>query len=1183
MIGQTLGHYRVISKIGAGGMGVVYRAHDEQLDRDVALKVLPPDTLRDEDARKRFRKEALALAKLNHPNVETVFEFSSHQGVDVLAMELIPGDPLSERIKEGPLPEKTILCFGVQLAEGLAAAHDQGIIHRDLKPANVFVTPDERIKVVDFGLAKLIDPKRDADLTLSITAETGAVSGTVPYMSPEQLRGLPVDFRSDIYAAGVVLYELAAGRRPFPQSQSAELMGAILHTSPDPPSSVNPRISAGLDSVITKMLEKDPGHRYQSARELRMALESISRSGAARVPSSGAAVEAGDPSLGAANIRSRTRLYVGGAVLARCLDHWRGRRTQGPRERGTGCFREVRQLHRAAGAVTSSIQARRSVAVLGFKNVSGKSDKAWLSTALSEMLTTELAAGEQLRTVPGENVAQMKVNLALPDADSYGQKTLEKINKNLNVDDVVVGSYVLLGNGEIRLDMRLQDARQGESLAALSEKGNEGQIDELVSRAGVELREKLGVRGVTEDEAAAVKATLPSNPDAARLYSDGLSKLRLFEALAARELFERAVAAEPNFSLAHSALGSAWSALGYDNNAQLEAKKAFELSTNLPREQRLWVEGRYRESTYDWPKAVDVYKTLRDFFPDNLDYGLQLAVAQTAASQGKDALATIADLRKLPAPVRDDPRIDLAEATAAITLGDFNHSLEPARLAASKGEEEGARLLVARARLAEGSALQELGDLKASAQAAEEAKQVFAAAGDQGGVASALIHLGSSRYRAGDTAGAKQAWEQSLSISRDIGYQQDIESALNDLANIQWRAGDLAGAKKLFDQSLVVANKTGNARAAAQASVNLAGLLYDGGDFPAAQRAQEKALETFRRIGDKSGTASTLSNLGMIVEARGDFVGARTDYEEALSAFTDLGQKFGVASAENKLANLLYEQSHYPEAKAMYERALATFSEVGAKNGILLAEGNLGNIQSTLGDLTQARKMYEEALVLARESQDNNSVAQSLQSVGNVLEAQGDLDAARNHFEQALAARKALGDADAVVGPELALATLSIEQGRPEAAESPARQAAERFRKEKSPDDEANALAVLAHSLFEQAKIHEAETAIDRASKLVAKSQDNDFRGPIDIMAARIHGASGKTDDAAKSLESILAQQTQLGDVPLQFEARFALGEIEVRSGNFASGRSRLAALESDANAKGFVLIARKAHAASQN
>ena len=311
-----------------------------------------------------------------------------------------------------------------------------------------------------------------------------------------------------------------------------------------------------------------------------------------------------------ADIQSRPRLYVVGGVLTTVLIIGVVIGFKVPASAQLAVFAKCFCRIGQRAAVTSSIQARRSVAVLGFKNVSGKSDKAWLSTALSEMLTTELAAGEQLRTVPGENVAQMKVNLALPDADSYGQKTLEKINKNLNVDDVVVGSYVLLGNGEIRLDMRLQDARQGESLAALSEKGNEGQIDELVSRAGVELREKLGVRGVTEDEAAAVKATLPSNPDAARLYSDGLSKLRLFEALAARDLFERAVAAEPNFSLAHSALGSAWSALGYDNNAQLEAKKAFELSTNLPREQRLWVEGRYRESTYDWPKAVDVYKTL---------------------------------------------------------------------------------------------------------------------------------------------------------------------------------------------------------------------------------------------------------------------------------------------------------------------------------------------------------------------------------------------------------------------------------------------------------------------------------------------------------------------------------------------------------------------------------------------
>src|SRR5580704_17021148 len=197
-VGHVLGHYRIVEQIGAGGMGVVYRAHDEQLDRDVALKVLPAGTLADEVARKQFRKEALALAKLSHPNIATVFEFSSQEGMDFLAMELIPGRPLSERLLGGAMPQPEIVRLTTQLAEGLAAAHDQGVIHRDLKPANLFVTPDGRLKILDFGLAKRIFPESKGDVTLSVTAATGGMSGTVPYMSPEQLRGLPTDPRSDI-------------------------------------------------------------------------------------------------------------------------------------------------------------------------------------------------------------------------------------------------------------------------------------------------------------------------------------------------------------------------------------------------------------------------------------------------------------------------------------------------------------------------------------------------------------------------------------------------------------------------------------------------------------------------------------------------------------------------------------------------------------------------------------------------------------------------------------------------------------------------------------------------------------------------------------------------------------------------------------------------------------------------
>ncbi len=208
MIGHKFSHYRILEKIGAGGMGEIYRARDEHLNRDVAIKVLPAGTLTDETARKRFRKEAEALSKLNHPNIAAVFDFDTQNGVDFLVMEHVAGESLAQKSNAGSLPEKEVLRLGRQIAEALEEAHEQGIVHRDLKPANILLTLKGQIKVLDFGLAKLLQPAGDIDMTLSAT-EPQAVAGTVPYMSPEQLRGETVDARSDIWAAGVVLYEMA--------------------------------------------------------------------------------------------------------------------------------------------------------------------------------------------------------------------------------------------------------------------------------------------------------------------------------------------------------------------------------------------------------------------------------------------------------------------------------------------------------------------------------------------------------------------------------------------------------------------------------------------------------------------------------------------------------------------------------------------------------------------------------------------------------------------------------------------------------------------------------------------------------------------------------------------------------------------------------------------------------------
>jgi tetratricopeptide (TPR) repeat protein/TolB-like protein/predicted Ser/Thr protein kinase len=266
-IGALLGHYRLLEEIGRGGMGVVFRARDEQLDRDVAVKVLPPGTFPDEKARKRFLKEARIVAKLHHANVAMALDFGQQDGIDYLVTEYIPGITLDARLARGPLPQRKVLELGIQLAKGLAAAHREHIIHRDLKPANLRLTGDEELKILDFGLARWREPVSSAAETLSLDS-TDTFSGTIPYMAPEQIRCEELDITTDIWGAGAVLYEMATGQRPFQSLSGLKLIDFIQHVEPPAPSTLNKQITPALDAVILKALDKDPDRRYQSAREL---------------------------------------------------------------------------------------------------------------------------------------------------------------------------------------------------------------------------------------------------------------------------------------------------------------------------------------------------------------------------------------------------------------------------------------------------------------------------------------------------------------------------------------------------------------------------------------------------------------------------------------------------------------------------------------------------------------------------------------------------------------------------------------------------------------------------------------------------------------------------------------------------------------------------------------------------
>ena len=957
---STLNERYVIEKeLGRGGMSHVFAGRDLKLGRRVAIKFLAKG-LHDDQELRRFEQEARAAGSLNHPHVLTVHDIGMHEGNPYIVSELLEGGTLREYLDGAPFALNKVTDFAAQLADGLAAAHDRGIVHRDLKPENLFITRDGRLKILDFGLAKLLAPENEnPDRKPRVPAaqtQTGAILGTVGYMCPEQVRGEPADRRSDIFSAGAILYEMLSGTRAFKAGSLVETAYAILN---DDPADLPDQIPVELQEVVWRCLEKEPEERFQSARDLAFQLQRLPLSSGTR-SETGSTGEAGKPSPQLARRwHLRWPLAIAGALalsvallLATNVERWR--------ERLLGGISTAKQ-----GAAPAPIKARRSVAVLGFKNLSGRPDNAWLSTALSEMLTTELAAGEKLRTIPEENVARMKVELAVKEAETLAPDSLARVRKNLGADLVVVGAYVGLGNeagGQIRLDVRLQDSAAGETIAAIAQTGTEKNLFELVSITGAQLRKKLGVDDLSTAEAAVVRASLPAVPNAARLYSEGLDKLHIFDALGARELLERAVLEDPSHALAHSALSLAWSRLGYEAKAQDEAKKAFDLSANLSREERLRIEGRYRETTHEWNKAVEIYQTLWDFFPDNVDHGLRLVQAQISAGRGKAALATAESLSKLPPPARDDPAISLAEAQAAQSLSDFKRQQEAAARAAAKGEARETKLLVAAARLLEGTALRALGEPLKARTAYEEAQGIYAAAGDRAGVARARNHIATFLKDRGDLVGAKAAFEEAMAFWRGVGNPAAVATLLNNTANVLIDQGDLEGAKQMHEQALVIRRELGNKSGMFSSLIGIGNVLYGEGNWAGAKRRYQESLAIARELEDRSKISLALNNLATLLMEQGDLAGARNSFQELLILRRELGDKIGLAFALHNLGGLLREQGDLTGARKNAEEALAIRTQLRERGNIARTELTLSSLAVEEGHPAEAELLAEKAV-----------------------------------------------------------------------------------------------------------------------------------------------------------------------------------------------------------------------------
>jgi tetratricopeptide (TPR) repeat protein/predicted Ser/Thr protein kinase len=1032
--GAMVSHYSVIAPIGSGGMGVIYKARDTELARFVALKFLPDAVAQDPQALERLRREARAASALNHPNICTIYEIGKSGDSSFIAMEFIDGQTLKHRIAGRPLEIDVLLPWAIEVADALDAAHAKGIIHRDIKPANILITDRGHAKVVDFGLAKQAanapasltasDNRGGADEMVELTAP-GFMLGTIAYMSPEQATAKELDCRTDLFSFGAVLYEMATGLPPFRGQTAATIFDGILNRQPVPATRTNTQLPPGIDGIIDKALQKDRELRYQHAAELRTDLQRLQR----------------DPSAITASVQKR-RIWqkpliiasLVGLVLLLIFAAARHFYTRKPRE-----------------ATSSPVNRRRTVAVLGFKNLSGKPEQSWLSTALSEMLTTELSQGDQLRTIPGENVAQMKLSLALADADSYGRETLNRIRQNLGSDDVVLGSYVPLGDGQLRLDLRLQDAVAGETLVSVSEKGKESEIDELVSRAGAEMRAKLDIGPLSQAQSTAVKASLPSNPEAARLYAEGLQKLRVFDARSAIDLLQKAAVVDPNHAPTSSALAKAWDALGYESRAKAEAQRALALSTKSSREERLLIEARAHELSGQIAQAIESYRALWEFFPDNVDYGLSLLGNQVQGGHGKEAEVTLAQLRKLVVSEADGARIDLAQADVAYSLSDFRQQQSLSERSAARGRAIGAKLLEAQALRLEANAWERMGQPQKSMELSQQAGELFAAAGDRRAAAASLLNVGDALLDKGDYPGARKQFDAALPVFQEIGAQRSIRSTLERIGNALYSEGKMQEAQTSYQQALRLDQEVDNPGMLASDYGNLANTLAALGDLEGALKMQQKALAAFNSIGSRRGTASVLDNLG----------------------------------------DLFLEMGNPEQAKGYYQKALALHRETGYRVGEKHAISGLGEVMLAEGDLAGARKQYEQALVLSQETKDEAFIAQLDVALASLALAEKRFADGASLARQATAVfAKATADQDEVFS-QAALARNLLGAGNLPEARSAAERAMTLARQSASPSPRFE--ATLADARV-KAKLGKTAQAREELESMLASARKSGYR-----------------------------------------------------------------------------------------
>jgi DNA-binding winged helix-turn-helix (wHTH) protein/tetratricopeptide (TPR) repeat protein len=825
-----------------------------------------------------------------------------------------------------------------------------------------------------------------------------------------------------------------------------------------------------------------------------------------------------------------------------------------------------------SGPAAGAEGVRQAIAVLDFKSLSPNADTRWLQTAFSEMLTTELAAGGKMRVIRGERVAQAVRSLALQDPGSLGTADLQRLHDTLGADLVIVGAFLPI-QGQIRLDLRVVQLPAGDTVLSLAERGTQQGLFDLVSRTGEKLRDSLGVAALSPKQVQEAQALRPSNPDSSRLYTEGLARLRAFDSPGALASLQQAVKADPGSAVIHSALSRTWSELGYDASAIDEARKALDLGRSLPREERLAIEGRLYKASKQWSRASEAYRSLWTFFPDDVEYGLQLGESLMLGGRGAEAAATFASLRKLPPPAGEDPRIDVAEARNARRLADITGSLRAAERAIAKGRQSGQSLVVAQALIYQGDALLTQGKPQEAIRLFREAAELAKKAGYQWGIGMAAANVGAALQAQGDLDGAEKAYFESLAIAQKIGSATAIAAQLQLLGALHRDRGELSEARKFLDQSRDWYVKMGERLYEAQVLDAGGAVLISQGDLDGARQHFERELALSQALGNPVQAAFAIKNLGKVLAVQGELTAARRRYEEAFAAFHKAGDASSAAEAMGASAGVSAQLGDMRTAWQRSAQALAAKQEAGDRIGAGRILGLRSRLAYQLGDLAASRALADEELQIARQTGARSLTALALQNRGQAEYAAGNLAVAHSELEEALRVSSALGEELRAMEIRLDLAALALAGGRAGEAAALARQAAAWYQKRGIPGGESQALSVLAESLMRQGLRREAQATAAQARVRLDASEDRELRVTVGVRLGKIEAGTGNAAEALRQLQRTVADAASFGLAAAGLEARLALGEVQRGAGDPAAGAT-LAAVRKEAETRGFKRLA---------